>query len=62
MTFTDGELATLLGAPMQGLLLTCVGVPEYTSATGGRPGEPTAIRTVTVRASDNPMLAPRAED
>ena len=51
MTFTDGELATLLGAPMQGLLLTCVGVPEYTAATGGRPGEPTEVTMVTPRSS-----------
>jgi hypothetical protein len=51
MTFTDGEIAPLLGTPVDGLLLTCVGVPEYTSARGGAPGEPTEVTSVTPRSS-----------
>ena len=39
----------LLDEPLDGLLLTCVGVPEYASVPGGQPGEPTAVRRVTPR-------------
>jgi hypothetical protein len=39
----------LLGEPLDGLLFTCVGVPEYASKAGGLPGEATAIRMVTPR-------------
>jgi hypothetical protein len=49
MTFVDSLVATLLGQPLDGLLLTCVGVAEYPSAVGGMPGEPTSIRQVTPR-------------
>ena len=49
MTFADGEIRALLDEPLDGLLLTCVGVPEYTPARGGPPGAPTAIRMVTSR-------------
>lgn len=50
MTFTDGLIPDLLGQPaMDGLLLTCVGVPEYPSKAGGLPGVPTAVRHVTPR-------------
>jgi hypothetical protein len=49
MTFVDSLVPTLLGQPLDGLLLTCVGVAEYPSAVGGMPGEPTAIRQVTPR-------------
>ncbi len=49
MTFADGLLPALLGEPLDGLLLTCVGVPEYASAAGGMPGTPTAVRQVTPR-------------
>ena len=44
MTFIDSEVPSLLGQPLDGLLFTCVGVPEYASAAGGPPGAPTAIR------------------
>jgi hypothetical protein len=44
MTFIDSEVPGLLGEPLDGLLLTCVGVPAYRSAAGGPPGAPTAIR------------------
>jgi nitroreductase len=49
MTFLDSEIHELLGEPLDSLLWTCVGVPEYSSAVGGRPGEPTAVRTVMPR-------------
>jgi hypothetical protein len=49
MTFIDSEVPAQLGEPLDGLLFTCVGVPEYASAAGGPPGAPTAIRTVTPR-------------
>ncbi len=51
MTFLDSEIHELLGEPMDGLLFTCVGVPEYASAAGGPPGAPTEVRTVTPRMS-----------
>jgi hypothetical protein len=51
MTFLDSEIPGLLGEPLDGLLFTCVGVPEYASATGGSPGSPTAVRMVTPRTS-----------
>ncbi|MEP6638152.1 MAG: hypothetical protein ABJC39_02285 [Chloroflexota bacterium] len=43
MTFLDGEIPGLLGEPLAGLLLTCVGVPTYTNKAGGRPGEPVSV-------------------
>jgi hypothetical protein len=46
MTFTDSEVPALLGEPIDALLFTCVGVPEYTSAPGGPPGAPTPVRKV----------------
>lgn len=49
MTFADSLLPSLLGQPLDGLLFTCVGVPEYASAAGGMPGAPTLIRQVTPR-------------
>jgi hypothetical protein len=51
MTFLDSEIHELLGEPLDGLLFTCVGVPEYASAAGGPPGDPTHVRTVTPRMS-----------
>jgi hypothetical protein len=44
MTFIDSEVPSLLGEPLDGLLFTCVGVPDYASAAGGPPGAPTALR------------------
>ena len=49
MTFLDSEVPALLGEPLDALLFTCVGVPEYTSAAGGLPGAPTAVRKVAER-------------
>ena len=52
MTFLDSEIAGLLEEPLDGLLFTCVGVPEYRSKPGGLPGAPVEIRTVTPRLDD----------
>jgi hypothetical protein len=43
MTFLDTEIEPLLGAPLDGLLLTCVGVPSYRNKAGGRPGAPASV-------------------
>jgi SagB-type dehydrogenase family enzyme len=51
MTFTDAEIPTLLGERLDGLLLTCVGVPEYTSTAGGPPGAPVEVKLITPRSS-----------
>jgi hypothetical protein len=49
MTFLDSEIPSLLGVPLDGLLFTCVGVPEYASTAGGPPGAPVAIRMIEPR-------------
>jgi hypothetical protein len=49
MTFLDSEIPGLIAEPLDGLLFTCVGVPEYASAIGGSPGAPTAVRKVVER-------------
>ncbi|MEP6758729.1 MAG: hypothetical protein ABJB55_06000 [Actinomycetota bacterium] len=49
MTFIDSEVPALLGEPLDALLFTCVGVPEYVSAAGGMPGSPTVVRKVVER-------------
>jgi hypothetical protein len=49
MTFIDSKVPALLGEPLDALLFTCVGVPEYASAVGGLPGAPTAVCKVTER-------------
>ena len=49
MTFVDSHIAGLLGERVEGLLFTCVGVPENTSKPGGLPGSPTPIRQVAPR-------------
>ena len=49
MTFVDAKVPALLGESLDGLLFTCVGVPEYASTAGGPPGSPVAIRQVTPR-------------
>jgi hypothetical protein len=49
MTFLDSEMPGLLGEPLDALLFTCVGVPEYVAATGGLPGAPTTVRMVSPR-------------
>ena len=54
MTFLDYEIERLVGEPLAGVLLTCVGVPEYASAPGGPPGAPTSVRSVTPRWGPEP--------
>jgi hypothetical protein len=49
MTFIDSEVPALLGEPLDALLFTCVGVPDYVSRPGGLPGDPTPIRMVAPR-------------
>jgi hypothetical protein len=51
MTFADTELEGVIGERVDGLILTCVGVPEYPSAIGGTPGSPTEVRRVEARSS-----------
>jgi hypothetical protein len=41
----------VIGERVDGLILTCVGVPEYTSATGGSPGAPIEVRRIEPRTS-----------
>jgi SagB-type dehydrogenase family enzyme len=54
MTFLDSDVPALLGEPddLATLLFTCVGVPEYASRSGGRPGAPVEIRPVAERFKD----------
>jgi hypothetical protein len=40
MTFLDPAIPPLLGEPLAGLLLTCIGVPAYRHRPGGSPGAP----------------------
>jgi hypothetical protein len=49
MTFDDSQVPALLDEPVDALLFTCVGLPEYAAPPGGAPGSPTAIRMVTPR-------------
>jgi hypothetical protein len=49
MTFLDSDIPALLGQPLDALLFTCVGVPEYASTAGGLPGAPTAVRMIDGR-------------
>lgn len=53
MGFLDSEVPDFLGEPLQPLLFTCVGVPEYMPKPGGLPGAPTTIRSVKTRASSS---------
>jgi SagB-type dehydrogenase family enzyme len=45
MTFEDSAMPEFLGEPLDGLLFTCVGVTDYRRAAGGKPGDPTPVRT-----------------
>jgi SagB-type dehydrogenase family enzyme len=49
MTFLDSELEGLVGRRLDGMLFTCVGVPEYRNRRGGRPGQPSAVKSVMPR-------------
>jgi hypothetical protein len=52
MTFLDSEIPALLREDLAAMLWTCVGVPEYANARGGRPGEPVTVRRVEPRLDD----------
>ena len=52
MTFLDSEIPALLGEPLDALLFTCVGVPEYRPKAGGLPGAPAEFRQVQPRLDD----------
>lgn len=54
MTFLDSEIPELLAEQVDGLLFTCVGVPEYASKPAGQPGKPTHFKQVTTRLDDGP--------
>ncbi|MGW4944095.1 hypothetical protein ACWEOZ_21205 [Actinoplanes sp. NPDC004185] len=49
MTFRDSEIPALVGAPLDALLFTCVGVPDYRSTAGGLPGAPADVRLMQHR-------------
>ena len=49
MTFLDSEIPALVGEPLNGLLFTCAGVPEYASTAGGTPGAPVPVRMIEGR-------------
>lgn len=49
MTFMDSEIPAYLGEQLEALIFTCVGVADYKSSKGGKPGAPTRIRSVAPR-------------
>jgi hypothetical protein len=51
MTFLDSEMPALLGSREfpDGLIFTCVGVPEYTAKQAGSPGAPISIGRIAER-------------
>jgi len=51
MTFDDTLVPAVIGEPLDTLLFTCVGVPEYRSTAGGAPGEPASITIIRPRTS-----------
>jgi hypothetical protein len=50
MTFLDSEVPSLLGEPLDALLFTCVGVPDYATTAAGPPGAPSRVRMITPRS------------
>jgi hypothetical protein len=49
MTFLDSEIPALLGAPLDAMIFTCVGVPDYRATPGGLPGAPADVRPMQHR-------------
>jgi hypothetical protein len=57
MTFQDDLIPSLLGRDVNGLLWTCVGIPEYRSRPGGTPGAPTWLGgSIAPRFDDGPSI------
>ena len=52
MTFRDSEIPGLLREDLEGLLFTCVGVPEVEHRRAGLPGTPVPFRQVMPRLDD----------
>jgi SagB-type dehydrogenase family enzyme len=49
MTFLDSEIPALLGTPLDAMIFTCVGVPDYRATPGGLPGTPVDVRLMQGR-------------
>jgi hypothetical protein len=49
MTFMDSEIPAYLGESVEALIFTCVGIPDYKPAVGGKPGTPTRVNQVRHR-------------
>jgi hypothetical protein len=49
MTFLDSEIPALVGAPLDAMIFTCVGVPDYRAKPGGLPGRPAGVRAMQHR-------------
>jgi SagB-type dehydrogenase family enzyme len=49
MTFLDSEIPALVAAPLDALIFTCVGVPDYRATRGGLPGAPADVRPMQHR-------------
>jgi hypothetical protein len=49
MTFLDSEIPALVGAPLDAMIFTCVGVPDYRATAGGPPGSPVDVRPMQHR-------------
>jgi len=58
MTFIDSAIPPLLGEPLAGLLLTCVGTPSYRHRPGGPPGAPTRMRPLRDTTENKPVRSP----
>jgi hypothetical protein len=49
MTFYDSAVRDLLGEAVDGLIITCVGVPAYRNRPGGPPGAPVNVTHIETR-------------
>jgi hypothetical protein len=49
MTFLDSEIPALVGAPLDAMIFTCVGAPDYRATPGGPPGTPVGVRPMQHR-------------
>ena len=62
MTFVDPQIPRLLGEPLEGLLITCVGVPAYRQRPGGWPASPTKMRALRRWTYSQLGAEPRPEE